>query len=302
VTTVDELSLPVNAAQAQRWNGASGRYWIQHRERHLAEQRDLTPYLFRAAEISHRECVLDVGCGCGDTTIKAAQATIGDAGERAVTGLSRRDKPWLAAGAVGVDLSAPMLDVARQLAARSGTTNVGFVQGDAQLCPFRPNSFDVVISSFGVMFFSDPWAAFERLAAVVRPEGRLAFLCWQDDTRNEVFELPLRAFRAYMPLPDSSINELFVHPTKITELLTSRGWKDIKITPVYEKACIGSDVDDVMRYVRGMPSIRTLEANFDDQPLKTKILAEVEAEYAKREHSDGVWVNAAAWLVTARRA
>ena len=153
VTTVDALSLLANVTQAQRWNGATGKYWIEHRERHLAEQCNLTPYLFRAAKISHGERVLDVGCGCGDTTIKAARIAAGGTATRVVAWLLRRKKPSLTPDAVGVDLSAPMLDVARQLATQSGATNVEFIQGDAQVYPFRSNSFDIAISSFGLMFF-----------------------------------------------------------------------------------------------------------------------------------------------------
>ena len=49
-----------------------------------------------------------------------------------------------------------MLAVARRLAAQAGTANARFVQGDAQACPLRRNTFDVMISNFGVMFFGDP--------------------------------------------------------------------------------------------------------------------------------------------------
>ena len=75
-----KVSPAANAAQAQRWNGASGRYWIEHRERHLAEHQHLTPHLFDRAAIVPGERVLDVGCGCGDTTIIAARAAPACAG------------------------------------------------------------------------------------------------------------------------------------------------------------------------------------------------------------------------------
>ena len=291
MTNVGESRLPVelvNKAQAERWNGPSGRYWIKHRDRHLAEQRDLTPHLFDAAGILQGERVLDVGCGCGDTTIKAAQAATGGAAERADTSLSCRARAWPVPGAVGVDLSAPMLDIARQLATQSCTTNVDFIQGDAQIYPFPPNSFDIVISSFGVMFFSNPYAAFEHLATVVRPDGRLAFLCWQDDTENQVLGIPQRIFDTHLPPSGPDINKLFFHQPEIANLLNSGGWKVADIKEVNEKARVGSDVNDVMNYIRSTPSFQTRTTNFEDQALKDKILAEVEAEYVEREHSDGV--------------
>jgi SAM-dependent methyltransferase len=286
-----------NAAQARRWNGASGQYWIEHRERHLAEHQHLIPHLFRAAGISPGERVLDVGCGCGTTTIEAARAAQGVVGGRPEASLRCRD---LGGVAVGLDLSAPMLAVARQVAAEAGTANVRFVRGDAQACPLRHDWCDAVISNFGVMFFDDSRAAFAGMAAVVRPGGRLAFLCWQDDTENEVFAIPLRAFAAYMELPGPAADDLFVDPRRIRDLLSGTGWQDIQVSSVTERAWIGTDVDDVMKYVRGMPMIRGLTAVLDDPALTERVLATIAGEYSSRQSADGICVRAAAWLVTAR--
>ena len=292
VTKMAKPSPGGNSAQAQRWNGASGLYWIEHRERHLAEQQRLTPHLFRAAQILPGERVLDVGCGCCSTTIAAARAAQGAAGSRTSE---------LSGSAVGLDLSAPMLKVARKLATQASAASARFIQGDAQACPLRANCCDVVISNFGVMFFDDPQVAFGSMATVIRSGGRLATLTWQDDTRNEMFAIPLRAFEAYLTLPPSTADDLFIDPRRIADLLSRTGWRDVRILPVTEPAWIGSDVDDVMRYVRGMPMIRNLIAGLDDQVLAERVLADVADEYAARQRSDGVWVRAAAWLVTARR-
>jgi SAM-dependent methyltransferase len=296
---VADVRPTANAAQAQRWNGPSGRYWIEHRERHLAEHQHLTPHLFRAAKISPGERVLDVGCGCGTTTIAAARAANGTAGDRLGASSLRRNSDGIA---VGVDLSAPMLDVARRLAVEAGTLNTRFIQGDAQACPLLRDSCDAVISSFGVMFFDDSAAAFSSIAAVVRPGGRLVFLCWRDNTENEVFGIPLRAFGAHMQLSGPAAHDLFVDPRRITDLLSGAGWRDIQVTPVTERAWIGSDVDDVMSYVSGMPRIRDLTVSLDDPRATERVLVTIAEEYAARQSADGVWVCAAAWLVTARRA
>lgn len=297
-----KVSPAANAAQAQRWNGPSGQHWIEHRERHLAEHQNLTPHLFDRAAIVPGERVLDVGCGCGDTTIIAARAAAGMRRIRVGTRPPRREEADWLGSAVGLDLSAPMLAVARRLATQAGAANAAFVQGDAQACPLRRNAFDVMISNFGVMFFGDPPTAFARLAAVVRPHGRLAFLCWQDDSENEVFAIPLRAFGTYMQLPGPSANQLFVNPRQITALLSGTGWEDVEVTSVDESAWLGADVNDVMRYVLGMPMIRNLTACLDDPALSERVLDAVAAQYAARQRSNGVWVRAAAWLVTARRA
>jgi ubiquinone/menaquinone biosynthesis C-methylase UbiE len=292
------VSRAANAAQAQRWNGESGRYWIAHRERHLAGHRYLLPHLFGAAAISPGERVLDVGCGCGATTTVAAQAARGTA----AAGPRLRSPGGDESGsAVGLDLSRPMLDVARSLAAQAGVANVRFVQGDAQVCPLRPDSCDVMISSFGVMFFDDPAVAFASMAAVLRRRGRLAFLCWQNDMHNEVFAIPLRAFAAHIRLPGPSAGDLFAEPRQVTELLSRTGWEGIRVDAVSEPAWMGSDVADVMSYVRGMPTIRGLAAGLGNEALTERVLAVIAEQYTARQRPDGVWVRAAAWLITAHR-
>jgi SAM-dependent methyltransferase len=236
------LSAVVNAEQARRWNGDAGRRWIAQRERHMAVRQRLTPHLVRAAAISPDDQVLDVGCGCGETTIAAARST-GPGG-----------------GGLGLDLSGPMLEVARRLAAEAGVGNVRFVQGDAQVCPLPPAVFDVVISSFGVMFFDDSAAAFVNVLSGLRPGGQLAFLCWQDELRNEVFSVPLRAFMAHTKLSGGAGGDVFDDSRRVSDLLAGAGFVDVRVVGVHEPARIGSDVADVMGYVRDTSRVRELMA------------------------------------------
>jgi SAM-dependent methyltransferase len=159
-----------------------------------------------------------------------------------------------------------------------------------------------MISSFGVMFFADPAAAFTSIAAAVRHGGRLAFLCWRPDAENEVFAIPQQAFNAIAPGSVPARDDLFADPGRLSRLLTSAGWTDIRTDSVTEPAWIGQDVDDVIGYVRGMEVVRRItEAAGDDDRLVERALAGMAAEYAARQAPDGVWVEAAAWLVTARR-
>jgi ubiquinone/menaquinone biosynthesis C-methylase UbiE len=289
VTAVAEVGRGTNSAQAQRWNGESGRYWITHRERHLAGHQLLLRRLFGAAQIAPGERVLDVGCGCGATTIMAAHAAAGYG-------------PESGGDAVGLDLSGPMLQVAQRLAAEANVANVGFIQGDGQVCPLRRHSFDLIISSFGVMFFADPAAAFASLAAVLRRRGRLAFLCWQHDMENEVFAIPLRVFGAHTELPGPTAGDLFSDPGEVTELLAGTGWENIQVKSISEPAWMGADVADVMTYIRGMPMIRALATGLRDRMLTERVMGAIADQYAERQRPDGVWVRAAAWLFTAHRA
>lgn len=295
-----EIRSAANAAQAARWNGESGRYWITNRERLLAGHRNLLRHLFSAAAITPGERVLDIGCGCGATTLAAARAARGGKADLQAAPPGQRDGNG--GCAVGFDISGPMLRVARRLAVPSSAANAVFVQCDAQGCPARRASSDIIISSFGVMFFEDPAAAFKRFAAAVRPGGRLAFLCWQHDTQNELIALPIRAFGPYTALPLPTTGELFADPQEVRNLLSRTGWADINVSAVREPAWIGSDVADVMKYVRSMPLIRSLSRDLSNHGLTEQALASIAGQYAARQQPDGVWVRAAAWLATAQRA
>jgi SAM-dependent methyltransferase len=279
---VTSATSPGNAEQVQRWNGEGAQKWIANRERHQAAHRRLLPHLFGAAAISPGDRVLDVGCGCGETTIAAATAASGG-------------------GALGLDLSAPMLEVARQLAAEAGVANARFEQGDAQVYPLGPDRHDVVISKFGVMFFDDPAAAFANIAVGVRPGGRLAFLCWQDDEHNEMFGIPVSAFGECAQPSDPLRDSLFEDPRRVTELLTDAGWTDVRTEAVNEQAWLGTDVADVMGYVRRLRMVESLIAELADDALAERALAAAAEQYAARQRPDGVWVGAGVWLVTARR-
>src|SRR6266496_1032208 len=138
--------MTANTAQSEAWNGDEGQYFVAQRARHERMGQQHTARLLATAAIGPAEVVLDVGCGCGETTIGAARA-------------ARSGR------ALGVDLSAVMLAEARRLAGREGVRNARFEQADAQVHAFPAAGFDVAISGFGVMFFADPHAAFANIAA-----------------------------------------------------------------------------------------------------------------------------------------
>src|SRR5260370_2915349 len=129
--------MTANTAQAQAWNGDDGRHFATERARHERMHERLTARLLDAAAISAGDSVLDIGCGCGQTTLAAARAA--------------------APGHVlGVDLSAPMLAVARRPARRGGARNARFGPADAHTPAFPPPGFYLAPIRFPVLFFNVP--------------------------------------------------------------------------------------------------------------------------------------------------
>jgi len=278
--------MTANAAQAQAWNGDDGRHFVAERARHERMHERLTSRLLDAAAISAGDSVLDIGCGCGQTTLAAARAA--------------------APGHVlGVDLSAPMLAVARRLAGRDGARNARFEQADAQTRAFPAAGFDVALSSFGVMFFDDPPAAFANIAAALRPGGRVAFLCWQEAARNEFLAVPLAAVAAHAAMPEMpGAGEpgpfSLADPQRIRSLLASAGFADISISGLEEPMRVGDDVQDVIGYYRGLPIARQMLAGAGEQATAS-VLETLRAALGPHQGDDGVTLGSAAWLVTAQR-
>ncbi len=157
------------AEQLAYWSGPVGERWAAWQP---ILDRALAPFaerLVSAAELKSGERVLDVGCGCGVTTLLASTA-VGSTGS-----------------IVGVDLSAPMVERARSRS--SGRGNIHYVLTDAAVEDFD-KSFDAALSRFGIMFFDDPVAAFRNLHAALVPGGRIAFACWRSLAENEWARVP----------------------------------------------------------------------------------------------------------------
>jgi SAM-dependent methyltransferase len=137
------MELPIghdqNADQIAYWNGPGGQHWADRQQTQDIVLAPVSGVLIDRAKVKAGERVVDVGCGCGSTTIALAQK-VGPAGH-----------------VLGIDISAPMLGRARQMAPAG--TPVDFVLADATVYPFDSASFDLLASRFGVMFFAQPAAS-----------------------------------------------------------------------------------------------------------------------------------------------
>ena len=228
------------------------------------------------------ERVLDIGCGGGETALGLARAVAPDG------------------TVVGIDLSAAVLAFARRAAERC--ERVRFIQADAQLFPFEPASFDAAFSRFGVMFFADPTAAFINIRRSLRPDGRLAFVCWRALEENPLDVLPLRAASAHLPPqpahdPDAPGPFAFADPARVRDILERAGFGEIEI--VARDELVGSGDLDTMLTV--CSRVGALGRILREHPgLMTTTLPAVRAALAAHDGPDGVRLNAATWIVTAR--
>jgi SAM-dependent methyltransferase len=244
-----------------------------------AELRRHNEVLRQACDVWPHDRVLDIGCGSGQTTREAARAA-------------------QAGAALGVDISAPAIERARELARIEGIRNVTFECANAEAYRFPQGRFDVAISRFGTMFFEDPAAAFANIGRALRPAGRLVMMIWQAGERNE-WDVTIRQSLGVVPsgLPDPF--SLAAPPT-VTELLEGAGFADVTFTDVSEPVYYGPDVDAAMDWVRGFACTSEVLKQLDPAAAE-RALGRLREALATHLSNDGVWFNSRAWIVAARR-
>lgn len=278
-------TLPVassNIDQLRAWDGDEGEYWADNAEHFDRSVAAYDERLFAAAAIGVRDHVLDVGCGTGQTTRDAARAAS-------------------AGSALGVDLSASMLEYARRVAARTGLTNATFAQADAQIHRFDPGAFDVAISRTGAMFFGDPVAAFSNIGQALRPGGRLVLVTWQSLSRNEWLREISRAMAAGRDLPTPSPDAgpfSLSDPDRIRALLTSARFTDVEIEGTAASMWFGHDADDGHRFALGLTGWML---DGLDGAGRARAGDALHATMAAHETADGVLFDSAAWITCATR-
>ncbi|MFF3129776.1 class I SAM-dependent methyltransferase [Streptomyces sp. NPDC057908] len=274
-----------NTDQAHAWNGYEGTQWARNQDRWDAVNNAFNGPLLDAAAIGAREHVLDVGCGAGSTTRLAAR--------RAAEGR-----------AMGLDLSAPMLERARESTRDEGPSNASFTQGDAQSHPFAPDTFDVAISRYGLMFFADPVAAFINIASALRPGGRLAFVCPAEADGNEWLQA-LVALRGILPFgefgaPGSPGMFSLADPERTVRILSDAGFEASDAVRVHADGVWGRDAGDAAEFLLGSGPGRHLleQVGSEEQRLARRTLANA---LRPHERGDAVLLRSSSWLVTARR-
>lgn len=238
--------------------------------------------VFRAAaRVGPHDHVLDIGCGTGQSTREAARAAVDGS-------------------ALGVDLSAPMLERARRLGDDQGLANVTFQEADAQVHPFPPERFDLCISRFGTMFFADPVAAFTNIGRALRPAARLVLLVWQERDRNEWATAIRRSLTAASATPRGPNPFSLADPAVTEGILAAAGFADVGFTDVHQPVYYGADSATAFDAVLRLWEFKDLLADLDGaaaQQARTRLRTTLDAH-----HTDGgVYFDSRAWIVTARR-
>lgn len=272
-----------NDEQAEFWNGPAGRGWVEARDVLDEMLKPFENSLLRAATNDAGGCVLDVGCGTGSTTL-AFSRLLGANGH-----------------CLGIDISQPMLAVARARARAQGAP-AEFICSDAQVHVFEPASFDVIVSRFGVMFFADPVEAFANLRRSARDEGELWFVAWRSPAENPFMTTAERTAAPFLPeLParraDAPGQFAFADGNRIQRILEQSGWNAIDIQPIDVSCGLQEgDLDRLLTWVG--PVGRILQES--GEQMRALAVEKIRSAFTPYVHGAEIRFNAACWMVGAR--
>ncbi len=274
-----------NAAQIEYWNAGGGTTWAAFQALLDRQLDPLGRAVIDALAPNPGERILDVGCGCGHTTVELA-AIVGDSGR-----------------VVGADISRPMLEVARTRDLPEGVSRPTFIEADAQVARFDDAPFDAIFSRFGVMFFADTVAAFANLRSALKPGGRFGFVAWRSPSENLWMRLPAEAAAPLLPPrapsdPDAPGPYRLADGDLIKRCLDAAGFSDISIRP-HDVPVGGLALDDALRLALKVGPLGAALREFPDKA--NDVIAAVREVLEGHVDAEGrVYMPSASWIVTAR--
>jgi len=279
----------VNKNQKDFWSGKGGDIWV---ERQNAMDTMLSP-LGEAAlnklDFNEEENVLDIGCGCGHTTLNIAER-IGPSGN--VTGL---------------DISEPMLKRAKESAIEMSLTNTSFKCVDVQTEDLGEAIYSTAFSRFGVMFFEDSIAAFKNINKSLISGGCLSFVCWQSPAVNPWQSLFIQEIKKFLELPSPPPRSpgpfAFMESEYVSSILEESKFQDITIEGYETEVNMFSGrslSDSVKDYISINPVVSGMLKESSENKIAEIIDSAIEA-FSPYYTEKGLIFPSATWLVTARK-
>jgi SAM-dependent methyltransferase len=275
-----------NDEQREYWNEQAGPQWVEMNEGLDAQLSALGQAMLDRADIEPGQQALDIGCGCGATTLEIA----------------RRLSPT--GFVTGADLSAPMLELAQERVQDAGFSQVEFVQADAQFHPFDHARYDHATSRYGVMFFADPTAAFANVRSALRPDGHLTFICWRGIDENPWITIPMMAAAQYLELPEQPPPGApgpfsLADEARTKSILTEAGFGAIAIEPHDLTLARGGGMDETLGFVMRIGPVAKLLEN-EGVEMCDRVREAIHEALLPYDGPEGIALPRASWIFTAQ--
>ena len=245
--------------------------------------------VFPALPLHSGDSVLDVGCGWGDTAIE----------------LARRVGP--AGSVVGLDCCSAFLNAGRADAKAAGLTNLTFLEGDVQACPFRP-VHDFCFSRFGTQFFENPVAGLRNMRLALRPGGLMTMIVWRGRADNPWLTLSKEVLLRYLPPVKEDASTCGPGPFSmtdteaVTQQLRIAGYSDARFERIDAEVLVGRDLDEAIAFQLAIGPAGEVyrEAGKEAERLHEKLVAALKDELRQFVRPEGVMMNSSSWMVTAQ--
>lgn len=272
-----------NNPQIEFWNERPGRSWARHSDSVDAMFAGLTEAILEASVPAAGDRVLDLGCGAGGLAIPLAGRVAGGA-------------------VTGIDVSEPMVAVARERAAEAGA-DIRFVVGDAAEHPLEPGSLDLLASRLGAMFFSDPVRAFGSLRRALAPGGRVVLCVWREPRDNAWAMVPVSAAREFVEIPPRSAPDepgpfSFADPERVRRILEGAGFAAPSCAPLDLDMPISDDLERAVEFTVEIGPLATPYFMADE--ANRRRAWDAVAEALGKNWRDGAFrLGGGCWIVTA---
>ena len=277
-----------NIKQKQFWSGAGGDVWVDKQREMDIMLNPLGERVIQGLDLKEETKILDIGCGCGATTLEIAKLV--NQGE-----------------VIGVDISEPMLERATQTASDMALTNISYQVKDVQVDEMPNKYFDIAFSRFGVMFFEDPFEAFNNINHSLKDDGQLSFVCWQHASLNPWQSLSIQVIKEFLdlpaPPPKSPGPFAFEDKSYIEEILNASGFRDIEIKDNQEDIVMfsGKSIREACEdYLTINPVVTEMLKN-SPKELREEILEALIEKFSDFHNNDGLLFPSATWIVTAKK-
>jgi ubiquinone/menaquinone biosynthesis C-methylase UbiE len=245
--------------------------------------------VFPALPVREGDCVLDVGCGFGDTALKLADL-VGPTGR-----------------VVGIDCCEAFLDYARAAVRARGLENVAFVRGDAEIA-LPTNQFDLVFARFGTMFFANPVAGLRNMRRALKPGGRMVHIVWRDRADNPWLSMAKDVVLRFLPPPGADAETCGPGPFSMADEATVRkmmevaGYEAIEFRRVDAPVLVGKDVKDAIAFQLAIGPAGEVfrEAGAEAERRRPEIEAALAAAIDRQKiAADGIVMDSSSWVISA---
>jgi SAM-dependent methyltransferase len=264
------------------WKGRVGQNWARDYTRTDRSFAGLTTVLVDRVRAMSPGCLLDIGCGAGETSIAIGRACA-------------------KADILGIDLSEPLVAAARRRG--RALTNVRFAVADAASWHDPVFVPDTLISRHGVMFFDDPVNAFTNLGRASKPGAHLIFSCFRDRSENAwATEIGMLVGGGAPSDPTAPGPFAFADKAHVTRILAAAGWEKITFDAVDWDYVAGDGSDpvaDAVAYFQRIGPAASAIAGLEGAE-RARLLTDIASLAEKHRRGGRVAFNASAWIVTAR--